>query len=60
MSQSLALGPRKEGKSKRVSITTICYGSGIPFHVTWSRALARLAQAVWSGRTRYLYTNRTL
>jgi len=29
----------------------------LAFHVTWSRALARPAQAVWSGRTRYLYTN---
>jgi len=29
-----------------------CYGFGILFHVTWSRVLARLAKAVWSGRTR--------
>jgi hypothetical protein len=35
------------------------YITVLAFYVTWSRALAWL-QAVWSGRTRYLYTNRTL
>jgi len=36
----------------RIAIRIYCYGFGILFHVTWSRALARLAEAVWSGRTR--------
>jgi hypothetical protein len=48
-------------RHKQVSRSSECpVVTVLAFHVTWSRALARLAQAVWSGRTRYLYTNRTL